>query len=134
MSARTRATTSANANGLTQVVVGAAVETQQAIVERVARRDDEHGRLDAAPAEGPEDLKSVTAGQHQVEQDHVEHFRAQSEERVLAGVGDDRVRSLRLRGLPAAPSPTFSSSSTMRIRMTPIFYRPRQFLVTTSGG
>src|SRR5262245_8252065 len=71
--------------GLDQVVVGAAVESGQAIVECVARRKDEHGRMDTAAAKGAKDLKAVASGQHEIEQNHVEGFRAQTEERVLSG-------------------------------------------------
>ena len=56
---------------LHEVVVGAGVEPRDAIRDRIARRDDEHGQLAAARAPFAKQGKAVAMRKAQVEQDEV---------------------------------------------------------------
>ena len=56
---------------LAQVVVGAAVEAAHPVADRVARREEEHGRGPALAAMALQDLQAVRAGQPPVEDDEV---------------------------------------------------------------
>src|SRR4051794_4866239 len=53
------------------VVVGAAVEPRDPVLDRVARGQHEHRRPDAIGAQRPDSGKPVDAGQHDVEDDGV---------------------------------------------------------------
>ena len=56
---------------LAQVVVGAAVEAAHPVADRVARREEEHGRGPALAAMALQDRQAVRAGQPPVEDDEV---------------------------------------------------------------
>ena len=56
---------------LAQVVVGPAVEAAHPVADRVARREEEHGRRPALAAMALQDLQAVRAGQPPVEDDEV---------------------------------------------------------------
>ena len=58
--------------GLDDVIVGAAIEPADALLERVARGDDDHRRRVAARAQLAQDIQAVHAREAQVEQDHLE--------------------------------------------------------------
>ena len=73
---------------LDEVVVGAAVEAGDAVLDRVARGEHEHGRPDAVVAQPAADLEAVDAGQHHVEHDRVVGGGARHPQRVLALDGD----------------------------------------------
>ena len=73
---------------LDEVVVGAAVEAGDAVLDRVARGEHEHGRPDAVVAQAAADLEAVDAGQHHVEHDRVVVGGARHPQRVLALDGD----------------------------------------------
>src|SRR6185312_15479555 len=76
------------AEGLGQVIVGAEVETLDAILHRVARAEDEHGLVEAGAAPFREQVQAVAVGQAEVENDH-----------VIVGFGQ------RIAGLPAGADP-----------------------------
>ena len=84
---------------LDDVVVRARIEPHHAVLERVARGQNNHRRLEAAAPDRREDLDAVPAGQTQVEQDEVETVRRQAKERRLAGGLDDHVVALALEPL-----------------------------------
>ena len=69
---------------LDEVVVGAAVEAGDAVLDRVARGQHQHGRPDAGAAQPPAGLEAVEARQHHVEHDRVVGVRLRHPERVLA--------------------------------------------------
>ena len=48
--------------GLDQVVVGAGIEPRDAVVDGVARRQDEHGRVVADAAHAPADVRPSMSG------------------------------------------------------------------------
>src|SRR5262245_18938862 len=56
---------------LREVVVCSGIETTDAIIDRVARRQHEHGRSDAAAAQRLTQVKTAASRQHDVEDDHV---------------------------------------------------------------
>ena len=56
---------------LAQVVVGPAVEAAYPVADRVARREEEHGRGPALAAMALQDLQAVRTGQPPVEDDEV---------------------------------------------------------------
>ncbi len=55
-----------------------------ALVDRFARRHDEHGRRVGACAQTPQHLEAIDVGQSDIEQQQVEVMRAQRGVRVLA--------------------------------------------------
>ena len=63
-----RASSSENANGFGEVIVGASVEAENPVFDRVLRRKDEHRRLNAALAQRRENIDTVAARQHEIEQ------------------------------------------------------------------
>ena len=69
---------------LDEVVVGAAVEAGDAVLDRVARGEHQHGRPDAVGAQPPADLEAVDAREHHVEHDRVVVGGARHPQRVLA--------------------------------------------------
>ncbi len=69
--ARIRATSFAQTEGLAQVVVGPELETDHT-VDLVAARADDHDGLTRRPgAQRPADVEPVHVGQPEIEQDHV---------------------------------------------------------------
>ena len=84
---------------LDQIIVGSAVEADHPILERIARRQDEHRRVDAALPQRAENLQPIASGQHEVEQNDVETLRCDTEERSFARVLDDRLVSFTLEPL-----------------------------------
>ncbi len=68
---------------LHQVVVGAAVEAEHAVLHRVARRQHQHRRFQAALTQRGEDLEAAAAGQAEIEQNHVEGLGGDAEEGAL---------------------------------------------------
>ena len=99
-SARSRASSSAKANGFVRIVVGAGVEPADAVREPVARGQHEDRRPDPRRAQPATDLEPVDPRQHDVEDDRVVVGRVRSRERVLAG--DGNVHRVRLLGQPTA--------------------------------
>ena len=69
---------------LDEVVVGAAVETRDAILDRVPRGQHQHRYPDSGAAQPAAGLEAVQAGQHHVEDDRVVLVRLRHPERVLA--------------------------------------------------
>ena len=67
-----------------QIVVGAEIEPDHAIVYAVARRQDEDRRLDTPLPERLQDFQTASAGKHQVQNDKVEDFSVGAKEPVLA--------------------------------------------------
>src|SRR5688500_18864218 len=84
---------------LDEIVVGTAVEAGHPILQRIARGEHEHGRLEAARAQRAQDLEAVPARQRQIEQDRVERFGVDAEERRFASPLDDDVVLLALKAL-----------------------------------
>src|SRR4029453_17267916 len=68
---------------LDQIVVGTGVESVNAILDGVARRQHQHWCLEAALSHRREDLKPVAAREHQVEDHQVEALRGYPEEAIL---------------------------------------------------
>ena len=80
---------------LRQVVVGARVETGDAVVDAVARREHEHRRPHAVLANPAADLEAVDPGEHEVEHDRVVLGGLGHPDGVVAGAGDvDRMTLL----------------------------------------
>ena len=73
---------------LDEVVVGAAVEPGDAVVDGVARRQHQHRRPHAGGAQPAADLEAVHVRQHHVEHDRVVVVRLGHPERVLAAARD----------------------------------------------
>jgi hypothetical protein len=80
-----RAISSAKRERLDQVVVGAAVEALDAVVECVAGGQDQHARIGPALPQRAQDLEAVPSRQRQIEQHNVEGLGADAEEGILAG-------------------------------------------------
>ena len=70
--------------GFDQVVVGAGVETGDAVGDAIARGQQQDRRLDARRAQPAADLEAVDAGQHDVEHDRVVVADVDPVERLLA--------------------------------------------------
>ena len=66
-----RAISSANANGLAEIVVGAGVEAGDAVLDRAARGEDQHRRADAGLAQAAQQLAAVRVRQTEVEDDQI---------------------------------------------------------------
>ena len=88
---------------LREVVVGPGVETEDAVVDRVARREDQDGSRHLRRAQPPADLEPVEIGEHHVEHDRRVRGRRRHPERVGPGAGD--VRGMPLLDEPAAEEP-----------------------------
>ena len=74
----------ARAEGLAQVVVGAAVERGDLVALLAARR--QHDDRDGAPlADAPDDFESIHVGQSEIDDDHVGLARAHFHDAVGAG-------------------------------------------------
>ena len=73
---------------LDQVIVGAAVEAGDPIVEGAARGQHQDRRPDAVAAQAPAGLEAVDPGQHHVEDDGVVVGGARHQQGALAFVGD----------------------------------------------
>lgn len=69
---------------LGHIVVGPAVQAAQAIIQAVARRDDEQGDRVASGAQAGQHLQSILAGQAQVQQHQIVVLAAQRRERRLS--------------------------------------------------
>ena len=76
---------------LDEVVVGAAVETCDAVLQRVARGEHQDRRLHALAAQRRQDLQAIAPGQTQIQEDEIERLGRHPEEGVLAGTFDDDV-------------------------------------------
>ncbi len=74
--------------GLGQVVVGAAVEAGDPVLERAAGGQHQHRRPDPLLAQAPAGLEAVDAGQDHVEDDRVVTRGAGHADSFLAGTGD----------------------------------------------
>ena len=77
-----------NCKRLHEIVVGAAVESAHAIIDRVLRREDEDRRLQPALAQRREDCESISLGKHEIEHDAIERFVVHEKEALLARCGD----------------------------------------------
>src|SRR5438046_7484635 len=69
------------------MVVGAAIEAEDSILDRVTSGQHQHGRLEPALSERLQDLETAAAGKHDVENEEIEHLRVGLKESVLAGLG-----------------------------------------------
>ena len=79
---------------LDQVVIGAAIQSPNAIFDGVAGGQHQHRRLDPLFAQRPTHLEAIDVGQHHIEHDHVIVGGAGPHQRVapaVHGVGRDRV-------------------------------------------
>ena len=104
--------------GLDQVVVGAGVESGDALRDAVARAEHEHGREAAAGARAAQDLQSVHARQPEVEHQGVERAlleRGQGERPAAQPLHRVAARV----SASSMPAPRSSSSSTRRMRTRP---------------
>ena len=81
---------------LHQVIVRTQVQPRHSVVDSIARRENEHWRLDPALPQRLENLEAAPPGEHQVENDEVEPLRARAIEPVLAGCRNHHVVVLRL--------------------------------------
>jgi hypothetical protein len=79
-SARMRASSSENANGL--------VEAHHPVLDRVLRCNDQYRRLIATLAQRREDIDTVAARQHKIEQQKIEGTLAREEKAFLSGCSD----------------------------------------------
>ena len=70
---------------LDQIIIGAAVETRDTVVDAVTSRQDQHRRLDATLAKGFENLETAAPRQHEIQQDQIEPLSIGAEEAVFAG-------------------------------------------------
>jgi len=84
---------------LDKIVVGAAVETGDPILQRVARREDEHGCLDTLAAQRGENLQAVATRKAEIQKDQVERLRRDAKERILAGPFNDYLIALAFEAL-----------------------------------
>ena len=76
---------------LDEVVVGAGVESDDAVLQRVTGRQHEDGRLHATFAHRQENLDTVAARQREIEQHGVEGLGRDAKERTFPRVLDDHV-------------------------------------------
>ena len=83
-----------------QVIVGPAVQAPHAILERIARGQNQHRCLVSPLAQRSEDLQAVAARQHEIEQDGVERFGVQTEKRTFARVLDRDVVAFTVESFP----------------------------------
>ena len=101
---------------LHEVVVGAAVETADPVVDRVARGQHENRHIVRRRAQSPADLDAVESGQHEVQHDEVRQSLA-ARRRAAAGPSEATTTSwpsyVRARRTDAARR---GSSSTTRMR------------------
>ena len=86
-----------------QIVVGAAIEAVHAILERVARGQEEHRCDHALFTERREDLEAVAPWQHDVEQHEVERLGVQPEKGSLSGALDGDLVALAFEPLLKCP-------------------------------
>jgi len=75
------------AERLGDVVVAAEGQPGHLVLDRVARGEEQHGRLAAVGAEAPGDLEAVDVGHHHVEHEQVGPPLAHGGERLEAGAG-----------------------------------------------
>ena len=87
-SARRRAQKHGELERLDQVVVGAAVEAGDAVLDLAAGGEHQHRRPDERLAQAPAGLEAVDPGQHHVEHDRVEGRGGRHPEGVLSAGGD----------------------------------------------
>src|SRR5262249_53890615 len=73
---------------LDEIVVGATVETEYAVVDAVARRENEDRRLDTALPQSLQDFQTAAPRQHQIENDEVKRLGVGPIEAVLSGGSD----------------------------------------------
>ena len=105
---------------LAQVVVGASVEAAHPVADRVARREEEHGRGPTLTAMALQDLQAVRAGQPPVEDDEVP---VAGPQRVPGRVAVAGVRD----GEPLVRQPVDDRSGETRIvldEQNPLFHDP----------
>ena len=80
--------------GLRDVVVAARAESRDAIRQRVARREEEHGRLHALRAQRLADVAAVGIGQTDVDDQDVRRLRLDALEQLGPGADTCRVEAL----------------------------------------
>ena len=80
--------------GFDEVVVGTQIKAEHPIVDAVARRQNQHGRLDVAFPQRLQDFEPPTTRQHQIQQHEIEGLGVGPKETVLAGRRDHRVVAL----------------------------------------
>ena len=83
---------------LDQIIVGAEIQTKNAIVDTVPGRKDQHRRFDVTLPECVQDFEPAPARQHQIENNEVEQLSVGAKEPVFAGMCHDHVVVLRLQG------------------------------------
>ena len=81
--------------GLDEIVVAAGLEPRHPVVDPAQRGQEQHRRLDAGAAQGPDEPEPVEAGQHAVDDQHVVGFAGRQHQAGLAvGSVIDRVAML----------------------------------------
>ena len=76
---------------LDEVVVGAAVEAGDAVLERVARGQYQNGRLQSAGTNRAQNLQAVPPGETEIEKHGIERFGVDPKERRFARAFHDHV-------------------------------------------
>jgi hypothetical protein len=82
--------------GFDQIVVGPLVETTDAVLHRVPRREDDYRRRQSSLTHGTQDLQAVSARQHEVENKQVEHLGRDEKETILPGARHGHIEALGL--------------------------------------
>ena len=103
------------AERLDQVVVGAGIETRDAVTYGVLGREQEYGHLAVAGAQPAADLDAVPARHHHVEHDEVERAHAHTRQRFGAVRGEFDLEFLRARHPAPSARRRAASSSTTRM-------------------
>lgn len=83
---------------LDQIIVCAEVEPDNAILDSIAGRQNQHRRMNLSLAQGLQDLEATSAREHQVEQHEVKRLGGRAEKTLLAVRCHDDVVMLRLKG------------------------------------
>src|ERR1700730_294385 len=82
--------------GLDEIIVSAAVESMDAIIDGILRRKNQDGRLEPTLAQSDEDLETVAPRQHEVQNHKIERLVVHEEKPFFARAGDTDVIVLRL--------------------------------------
>ncbi len=83
---------------LDQIIVGAQIQSEHAVLHAVARGQDENWCLKMALSQRLQDLEPAAAWKHEVQDDQIEGLRIGPEEPVIAGRRDDDLVVLRVQG------------------------------------
>src|SRR5262249_56214538 len=85
---------------LDEIVVRTTVEPAYAVIDGVLGGEDQDGRLQAALAQGRQDLQPLSMGKHEIEDDAIERLVVGEEEAFLPRRGQPDVVMLGLQPFP----------------------------------